>query len=182
MRVRFSYRLLGPLLCALALAGCGQENPHLIPQERADALAAKVDEVAQLVASNDCAGARKAVAQAERQVAELPASTSQRLRRNLRAWLNHLDERVRADCKKAKETPTPTPAATETPTATPTPTATFTETPTATPTKTGTATPTKTRTATPTKTPAGTFTEPPTPTAAPTVEPGGRTGVPRSNE
>ena len=177
MRACSSYRLLGLLLCALALAGCGQENPHLIPQERADELAAKVDEVAQLVASNDCAGARKAVAQAERQVAELPASTSRRLRRNLRAWLNHLDERVRADCKKANETPTPTPTAT----ATPTPAATFSETPAATPTKTGTATPTATRTATPSKPPAATFTEPPTPTATPTVKPGGGTGVPRSN-
>ena len=168
MRARSPYRLLGPLLCALALAGCAHENPHLIAQDRADELAATVDEVAQLVADNDCAGARKTVAQAERQVAELPASTSRRLRRNLLAWLNHLDERVRADCKKAKQSPTPTPTTTETPTTTPTPTTTFNEPPAATPTKTPAATPTRTRTATPTKTPAATFTEPPTPTATPT--------------
>ena len=62
MRARSRYRLLGALLCALALAGCAHENPHLIAQDRADALTATVDEVAQLVADNDCAGARKAVA------------------------------------------------------------------------------------------------------------------------
>ena len=124
MRARSRYRLLGPLLCALALAGCAHENPQLIAQDRADELTATVDEVAQLVADHDCAGARKAVAHAERQVAELPASTSQRLRRNLRAWLNHLDERVRADCTKAKQRPTPTPTTTEPPTTTPTPTTT----------------------------------------------------------
>jgi hypothetical protein len=168
MRTRSRYRLLGALLCALALVGCAHENPQLITQDRADALTATVDEVAQLVADNDCAGARKAVAKAKRQVAELPASTSRRLRRNLRAWLNHLDERVRADCTKPKNrrAPTPTPTATEPPTISPTPTpaATFSEPPAATATSSPAATPTRTRTATPTKTPAATFTEPPTPT------------------
>ena len=165
MRARSRHCLLGPLLCALALAGCAHENPQLIAQDRAEKLTATVDEVAQLVADHDCAGARKAVAHAERQVAELPASTSQRLRRNLRAWLNHLDERVRADCAKAKQRPTPTPTTTEPPTTTPTPTTTVSEPPAATATSTPAATPTRTRTATPTKTPAATFTEPPTPTA-----------------
>ena len=160
--------------------GCAHENPHLLAQERADALTATVDEVAQLVADNDCAGARKAVAKAERQVAALPASTSRRLRRNLRAWLNHLDARVRADCTNAKQrpTPTPTPTTTEPPTTTPTqaPTTTPTQAPTATPTSTPVATPTRTRTATPSKPPAATFTEPPTPTATPR-ETGRETGV-----
>jgi hypothetical protein len=165
--------MLGPIVCVLALMGCAHENPHLIAQERADALTATVDEVAQLVADHDCAGARKAVAKAERQVAALPASTSRRLRRNLRAWLNHLDARVRADCTNAKQrptpTPTPTPTTTEPPTTTPTQATTTTPTQTATATATSTpvATPTRTRTATPSKPPAATFTEPPTPTATP---------------
>jgi hypothetical protein len=163
MRRRFIHPLLGLLAAVALLAGCGRENPHLLRQTDADRLSGTVDDVAQLVADHDCAGAREAVAQARLQVAELPRSTSQRLRRNLDDRLDHLDDRVRRDCTEAEASPTPTATSTEAPTSTPT------ETPTPSP----TATPTETPTATPTPT------QTPTPTA--TMQPGGGTGVPDSN-
>jgi hypothetical protein len=160
MRLRTHHLLLWILLCALALAGCGQENPRLLGQSDADRLSSKVDEVAQLVSDGECAEARDAVDEAKQQVTELPRSTSQRLRQNLTDWLDHLDERVPQDCETKEEaTPTATPTATETPTASPSPTETPTETP------------------SPTETPTAT----PTPTETPTVEPGGGTGVPEDD-
>ena len=155
MRFRTHHLLLGMLLCALALAGCGQQNPRLLGQSDADRLTNKVDEVAQLVSDGDCAQARDAVDEAKQMVSELPRSTSQRLRQNLTEWLDHLDGRVPRDCEnKQSETPTPTPSATETPTETSTPS------PTPTPSATETPTPT------------------PTPTETPTAQPGGGVGVP----
>jgi len=160
MRLRH-HLLLGILLCVLAVAGCGQENPRLLRQSDADKLSNKVDEVAQLVSDGECSEARDAVDEARQQVSELPRSTSQRLRENLTNWLDHLDERVPRDCETKQEaTPTATPTTTETPSATPT----ATETPTATPTPTETPTPTA------------------TPTETPTVEPGGGTGVPGDDD
>jgi len=157
MRRRHLYILLGLLAAALLLSGCGQENPHLLRQSDADRLSNTTDQVDQLVSDHDCAGARKAVADAQTQVTELPRSTAQSLRQNLSDWFAHLGDRVRSDCTEAKETPTATPSATET----------ATETPTASPTKTPTETPTPTETATPTETPS----------ATPTQQ-GGGTGVP----
>ena len=160
MRLRTHHLRLGILLCALALAGCGQENPRLLRQSDADRLSNKVSEVSQLVDGGDCAEARNAIDEAKQQVTELPRSTSQRLRQNLSDWLDHLDERVPRDCKtKQQATPTATPSATETPTPTPSATETPTETP------------------SPTETPTAS----PSPTATPTVEPGGGTGVPGGN-
>jgi hypothetical protein len=158
MRPRHLHLLLGLLVVALLLGGCGRENPHLLRQSDADRLSNTTDEVSQLVSDHDCAGARKAVADAETQVTELPRITAQRLRQNLSDWYDHLDQQVRNDCTEAEETPTATPSATET----------ATQTPTASPTK------TPTETATPTATP----TETATPTSTPTVEPEGGTGVP----
>jgi hypothetical protein len=163
MRPRHLHLLLGLLLLVLLLGGCGKENPHLLRQSDADRLASTTDEVSQLVSDHDCAGARKAVADAQNEVTELPRSTSQSLRQNLSDWFAHLADRVRTDCKEAEETPTATPSATETPT----------ETPTESPTKTPTETPTPTETATPTETPTATET--------PTTQPGGGTGVPGDN-
>jgi outer membrane biosynthesis protein TonB len=157
MRLRTHHLPLGMLLCALALAGCGQENPRLLRQSDADQLSTKVDEVDQLVSDGECAEARDAVDEAKQMVTELPRSTSQRLRDNLTDWLDHLDERVPKDCETKQEaTPTATPTATETPTETPSPTETPTETP------------------SPTETP----TETPSATETPTTQPGGGTGVP----
>jgi hypothetical protein len=157
MPLRHLHPLLGLVLVALLLGGCGNQNPHLLRQPDADRLSNTTDQVAQLVSDHDCAGANKAVQDAQNQVTELPRSTSQRLRQNLSDWYDHLAARVRSDCTEATPTPTPTPSATET----------ATETPTETPTKTATPTATPTQTATPTETP--------------TVEPGGGAGVPGGN-
>jgi hypothetical protein len=149
--------LLGlALAAALLLTACGSSNPKLIPQDRANALTQKVDDVASRTGDDDCSGAQDALREARNQVSELPRTVDSRLKRNLNDWLDHLADEVPKDCKPAK-TPTPTPTETATPT----------ETPSATPTK----TPTKTPTPTPTETPSA------TPTGTPTVEPPDTGGV-----
>jgi len=145
---------LGLLLAVVPMAGCGSEDPELIPETRASALTSTIDEITAACDDNDTAKAKAAVRAANQQVSELPRRVDARLKRNLRDWLNHIEDRVDADCKK-DETPTPTPSATESPTPSPTPT--------------DTATPEPTETATPEPT------ETPTPT--PSVEPPGDGGV-----
>jgi hypothetical protein len=136
---------LGLLLAALAMAGCGSEEPELIPQTRASALTTTIDEITAACEDNDTAEAKAAVDAANRQVSELPRRVDAELKRNIRNWLRHIDDRIDQDCKP-EETPTPTATETPqpTPTETPTPTPTPTETPTPTPTPTETATPTPT--------------------------------------
>jgi cell division septation protein DedD len=143
---------LGLLLVAVPLAGCGSEDPELIPQTRASALTSTIDEIQAACDDNDTAKAKAAVRAANQQVSELPRRVDADLKRNIRDWLTHIDDRIDNDCK-AEETPTATPSATETPTPSPT------ETPTPEPTETPTPEPTET----------------PTPTA--TVEPPGDGGV-----
>jgi len=135
--------VLGLLLAAVPLAGCGQDNPKLIPQTRATALASNVDAIKAACDNGDTAKAKAAVTAANQQVSELPRKVDVKLRKNLQDWLTHIGDRIDQDCK-AKETPTPTatPSATETPSPTPTPTETPTPTPTETPTPTPTSTPT----------------------------------------
>jgi outer membrane biosynthesis protein TonB len=141
---------LGLLLVAAPLAGCGSEDPELIPQTRASALTSTIDEIQSACDDNDTAKAKAAVQAANQQVSELPRRVDTELKRNLRDWLSHIDDRIEQDCK-AKETPTP--SATETPTPSPT------ETPTPEPTETPTPEPTE------------------TPTPEGTVEPPGDGGV-----
>ena len=143
---------LGLLLVAVAMAGCGGEEPELIPQTDASALTSTIDEITAACDDNDEAKARAAVEAANQQVSELPRRVDADLKRNIRDWLSHIDDRIERDCK-AEETATPTPSATETPTPEPT------ETPTPEPTETPTPEPTE------------------TPTPAPTVEPPGDGGV-----
>ena len=141
--------LLLALAAAALAAGCGQTNRALIPADRASALQDVVDQIDSSCSAGNGAAARDAVNQADAQINELPASTDRKLRRNLRAWVSHIDSRLDRDCK-GKATPTPTPSETSTPTATETPTPTPTATSTPTPTATATPTPTATATATPT--------------------------------
>src|SRR4051794_18385801 len=148
--------LLGLLLATVPLAGCGSDNPELIPSTRASALSSTVDEIKAACDAGDTAKATAAVTAANQQVSELPRRVDAKLRKNLADWLAHIGDRVDQDCKK-DETPTPTP----------TPTATETETPT--PTETETPTPTETATPSPTETAS------PAPSA--TVEPQGNGGV-----
>ena len=153
---RRSLLALGLLLAAIPVAGCGKENPELIPQDRASALTSTIDEIQSACDANDTDKAKAAVESANQQVSELPRRVDAELKRNVRQWLRHIDDRVDEDCAKQQEsTPTPTPTATET--ATPEPT----ETPTPTPTKTATPTPSATE----------------TPSATATVEPPGGGGV-----
>ena len=146
---------LGLLLAVLPVAGCGSEEPELIPQTRASQLTTVVDEIADACAAEEPDKARAGVAAANQMVSELPRRVDDPLVANMREWLSHIEGRLDRDCK-AEETPTPEP----TETATPEPTET------ATPEPTETATPEPTETATPEPTP-----EVP-------VEPGGDGGVP----
>ena len=147
--------VLGLLLAAALAGGCGREEQTLIPQARAAELTAAVDQIQRACDGEDTDRARAAVTAANQQVSELPRRVDAKLKRNLRDWLNHIDDRVDRDCKaEEKKTPTATetPAATETPTATETPS--------------------------PTETPEETATPTPSPEPGPTVEPPGEGGVP----
>ena len=152
--------LIGLALAALLLSGCGSDNPKLIPQQRAEALTATVDEIGSRTEAEDCDGAQSAVREAKNQVTELPSRVDARLKSNLSEWLDQLEEQVPKDCKpEPEETPTPTETPTaekETPTPTPTPTV---------------------EEETPTPTPTPTETPPPEETVAPPVEPGDSGGV-----
>jgi hypothetical protein len=139
----FRFPLLAAGLCALVLAGCGSENPALIPQEDADQLTDLVSAAGDASAAGDCDRARQAVREAERQLSALPRRTSDQLKQNLADWLDYLDGRIARECEEPEPEKTATPAPTETQTAAPTPTPTPTETPSPTP------TPTPTETATP---------------------------------
>ena len=147
---------LGLLLAVVPVAGCGSEDPELIPQTRASALTSTIDEINSACDANDTDKAKAAVQAANQQVSELPRRVDSELKSNLRQWLRHIDDRIDEDCAKEEE---------ETPTATPTPTPTETATPE--PTKTATPEPTETATPEPTE----------TATPEPTVEPPGDGGV-----
>ena len=128
---------LGLLLAVISLAGCGSEDPELIPQTRASALTSTIDKITAACDAEDPAKAKAAVEAANQQVSELPRRVNAELRSNIRDWLAHIGDRVEQDCKaKEQATPTPTPSATGTPSPTPTETATPTPTETATPTPT----------------------------------------------
>jgi hypothetical protein len=152
---------LGLLLAVILMAGCGSEEPELIPQSRASALTSTLDEVTSACDAEDPAKAKAAVKAANQQVSELPRRVSNELKRNMRDWLSHIEDRIDRDCEaKEEETPTATATAAPTETATPAPTETPTPTPTPTPTETATPAPTE------------------TPVPTPTVEPPGSGGVP----
>jgi hypothetical protein len=162
-------RLLAPLVI-LALAGCGQSNPELIPQSNADALTATADKIQAACDAADRTVARREIRNAEREIDALPSRVSADLRKNLQDWIDQIQSRISDDCQSADEEETPTPSpeetATEVPTETPTEseTAAPTETPTEAPTETPTVAPTDTATAAPTE---------PTTTAVPTTTPEG---------
>jgi hypothetical protein len=140
---------LGLLLTVIPLAGCGSENPELIPQSRASALSSTADQIASACDANDTVKAKAAITAANQQVSELPRKVNAKLRKNLQDWLAHISDRVDQDCKKKSES---SPTATATPSQTETPTPTETSTPTPTPTETSTPTPTETATASPSPT------------------------------
>jgi hypothetical protein len=165
--MRFRSSLLAAALGVLVLAGCGSENEALIPGDDADQLTALVGEAGDASAAGECDKAKRAVADAERELAGLPRKTSRKLKANLRDWLDHLAQQIEADCK-------PPATATATPEATATATATPEATETATPEPTETATPEPTETATPEPTDTA---DPGTGGQGAPEEPGGTGGV-----
>ena len=150
MRRRTALRVALALAAATLVAGCGQTNPRLIPQDRSDTLVASVDRIESACASGNADEAQAQLSEAKLQVNELPRAVDDRLQQNLLDWLNQIGRRLDNDCK-ADETPTATPTATETPS----PTETATPEPTETPAPTETATPEPTETPAATSTPAG---------------------------
>ena len=84
---RRSLLALGLLLAAIPVAGCGKENPELIPQDRASALTSTIDEIKAACDANDTAKAKAAVEAANQQVSELPRRVDAELKRNVRQWL-----------------------------------------------------------------------------------------------
>jgi hypothetical protein len=142
------------LLAAGVLAvGCGQENRSLIPEDNAQALVENVDAVDAACSANDVAAAQDALNRVSDGISELPRRVDDELQRNMRDWVDQIQDRLERDCEAEEQEE-------ETPTATPSPTAEPTETPTETPTPTPTETPTETPTPTPTETPAPTVTPP----------------------
>ena len=129
--------LLAGLVGVTVLAGCGGDDRRLIPENDAQSRLAAVDDVEQACGENDVEAASRAVAKARERVRELPASVDRKLKRNLRDWVDQVDERLDQDCAEEEEpTPTATATATATETAEPTPTPTPSPTPTATATET----------------------------------------------
>jgi hypothetical protein len=162
----FRSPLLAAALGALALAGCGSDDEAaLIPQDDADRLSALVGEAGDATAAGECDRARRAVNEAEAELAGLPRRTDRALKANLRDWLEHLDGQIADECEAPEPeetaTPEPTVAPTETPTPTPTPSPTETPTPTATPEPTVTVDPGDGGGVVPPEEPAGTGGVPP---------------------
>jgi hypothetical protein len=145
---RFALRFALVLVASALVAGCGETNPRLIPQDRSDTLIASVDQIESACSSGNADDARASLSEAKRQVNSLPRRVDDGLQQNLLDWLGQIERRLDRDCK-AEETATPAPTETETPTPTETPEPTETPTPTPTPTPTATATPVPTETATP---------------------------------
>jgi outer membrane biosynthesis protein TonB len=142
-------RLRATLALALAvlMAGCGQDDAALIPEDRAQALVDTVDRIESACSNEDPIEARSLVNEASAQVNELPRTVDDELRRNLRQWVRQIERRLDRDCEaEPEETATPTETATpeETETPTPEPTETATPEPTETPTATETPAPTET--------------------------------------
>jgi outer membrane biosynthesis protein TonB len=138
--------MLAPALAAAALlAGCGQTNTALIPDDRAQSLQDVLDQVETACTDGDPVAAQRAVDDLSAQVNELPRKVDNRLKRNMRDWVEQVERRLDRDCEPTEEaTPSPTPTETETPEPTETPTATETPEPTETPTATETPEPTET--------------------------------------
>lgn len=107
-------------LIALLAAGCGSENRALIPQHNAQQLTDLIDEADQANADGNCDTATSRVQAAQSELSGLPAATDRQLKRNLRQWLEHLQEEIAKECKapQPEESATPEASQTATPEAT----------------------------------------------------------------
>jgi cell division septation protein DedD len=147
------HRALLALMPALAVlaAGCGQDDPSLIPEDRAAALVETVDQIESACADQDAIKTQRQVDEARSQITELPRRVDDGLKQNMQDWLDRIERRIDSDCEPEEPEETATPEATET--AVPTETATPEPTETATPEPTETAAPTETASPEPTETP-----------------------------
>lgn len=152
----FARRLLTLLLvfalglgAAAGLSACGgSSSKSLLPAADADALKSDLDDVAGAVADQDCTQVGKALNQLDRDLTQLPAGTSARLKTRLREGYDRLRNQAAKECQ-ADTTSTQTIPTTTTVVPT-TPPVTTTTTPPTTPT---TTVPTTTPTTPPTTTP-----------------------------
>src|SRR5687767_4787911 len=102
----FRSPLLAAALGALALAGCGSDDEAaLIPQDDADRLSALVGDAGDASAAGACDRARRAVGEAEAELAGLPRRTDRQLKANLRDWLEHLDGQIADECEAPEPEP-----------------------------------------------------------------------------
>jgi hypothetical protein len=94
-------RLRATLALALAvlMAGCGQDDAALIPEDRAQALVETVDQIESACANEDPIEARQLANEASAQVNELPRAVDDELQRNLRQWVRHIERRLDSDCE-----------------------------------------------------------------------------------
>ena len=73
MRRRIALRLALVLAAAALVAGCGQANPRLIPEDRSETLIASVDRIESACASGERRRGRgRSCSEAKLQVNELP--------------------------------------------------------------------------------------------------------------
>src|SRR4051812_40811248 len=102
--------LLALALASAALAaGCGQDNPRLIPEDRAQALVDTVDQIESACSEEDVIEAQRQVDEARAQITELPRRVDPKLKQNMQDWLDQIQRRLERDCKpEPDETPTPT--------------------------------------------------------------------------
>jgi predicted small lipoprotein YifL len=161
--MRRSVMLVIALAAAASMAGCGQSDEALIPDDRATAMQDLVDQVDSACNDGNVPQARRAVQELEGQINEA-SSVDRRLRRNLRSWVNQVERGLDDDCQGAEETPTAEPTDTPSPEPTETPS------------------PEPTETATPSPTPSPTATASPTVTASPTEAGGGTEGPPEEGK
>jgi TolA-binding protein len=126
LRVLIRRATLAPALIAAALlAGCGETNRALIPEDRAQALQESLDQVETTCNDNNVQEAQQAIDDLSAQVNELPRRVDEQLKQNMQDWVQQINRRLDRDCKE-EETATPEPTETATPepteTATPEPT------------------------------------------------------------
>jgi gas vesicle protein len=122
--------LVPALIAAALLAGCGETNRSLIPEERAQAMLETLNSAETACNDHNTQDAQQAVDDLSAQANELPRRVDAQLKQNIQDWVEQINRRIDRDCEEAEETPTPTPTETETPTPTERPTPTETPVPT----------------------------------------------------
>jgi hypothetical protein len=87
------------LLSAVALAACGGSSTGLIPATNAGVLSDNLSSLSSELSMHNCAGVDAALGRIEIDIFNLPASVDRRLRSNLDAGYNDLDNVARTQCQ-----------------------------------------------------------------------------------